>query len=75
MVPAQFKVIVTRRPKYACRTCQGEVAQAPAAERLNENGLPTEAVVAQVIVAKYADHLPLYRQAQIWTRQGMVIVV
>lgn len=73
VVPAQFKVIVTRRPKYACRTCRSEVAQAPAPERLIENGLPTEAMVAQVIVAKYADHLPLYRQAQIYARQGIVL--
>lgn len=73
VVPAQLKVIVTRRPKYACRACQGEVAQVPAPERLIENGLPTEALVAQVIVAKYADHLPLYRQAQIYARQGIVI--
>jgi len=72
-VPAQFKVIVTRRPKYACRACQGEVAQAPAPERLIENGLPTEALVAQVLVAKYADHLPLYRQAQMWARHGVLI--
>jgi len=73
VVPAQFKVIVMRRPKYACRACQGEVAQAAAPERLIENGLPTEALVAQVLVAKYADHLPLYRQAQIWARQGIDI--
>ena len=73
VVPAQFRVIVTRRPKYACRACQGEVVQAPAPERLIENGLPTEALVAQVLVAKYADHLPLYRQAQIWARQGIEI--
>ena len=73
VVPAQFKVIVTRRPKYACRACQGEVVQAAAPERLIENGLPTEALVAQVLVAKYADHLPLYRQAQIWARQGIEI--
>jgi transposase len=71
VVPAQLKVIVTRRPKYACRACQGEVAQMPAPERLIESGLPTEALVAQVIVAKYADHLPLYRQAQIYARQGI----
>lgn len=73
VVPAQFRVIVTRRPKYACRACQGEVAQVAAPERLIENGLPTEALVAQVLVAKYADHLPLYRQAQIWARQGIEI--
>jgi transposase len=62
VTPAQFKVLVMRRPKYACRACEGEVAQAPAPERLIENGIPTEALVAHVIVAKYADHLPLYRR-------------
>ena len=71
MIPARFKVIVTRRPKYACRDCDGEVAQAPAPARLIEGGLPTEAMVAEVVVSKYADHLPLYRQAQIYARQGV----
>jgi transposase len=71
VIPAQLKVIVTRRPKYACRACAGEVAQAPAAERLIENGIPTEALVAHVLTAKYADHTPLYRQAQIYARQGI----
>ena len=65
-VPAQFKVIVTRRPKYACRSCQGEVVQAPAPARLIENGLPTEALVAQVIVAKYADHRVSRTHQQRW---------
>lgn len=71
IVPAQFRVLVTRRPKYACRRCTGTVVQAPAAARLIEGGLPTEALVAHAIVAKYADHLPLYRQAQIYARQGI----
>ena len=71
MTPARFKVLVTRRPKYACRACEGEVAQAPAPERLIEGGIPTEALVAHVVVSKYADHLPLYRQAQIYARQGV----
>jgi transposase len=71
VTPAQFKVLVLHRPKYACRACEGEVSQAPAPERLIENGIPTEALVAHVIVAKYADHLPLYRQAQIYARQGI----
>jgi transposase len=70
IVPAQFRVLVTRRPKYACRTCEDGVVQAPAPARLIE-GLPTEATVAQVLVSKYADHLPLYRQAQIYARQGI----
>src|SRR6266446_389359 len=73
VIPAQFKVIVMRRPKYACHACAGEVAQAPAPERLIENGIPTEALVAHVIVAKYADHAPLYRQAQIYARQGITL--
>jgi transposase len=73
MIPAQFKVLVVRRPKYACRACEGEVAQAPAPERLIENGIPTETLVAHVIVSKYADHLPLYRQAQIYARAGIAL--
>src|SRR5690606_16041558 len=71
-VPATLRVIVTRRPKYACRTCDRTGAdgatgaiQAPAPPRLILGGLPTEALVADVLVAKYADHLPLYRQSQI----------
>ena len=71
MVPAQFRVLVTRRPKYACRSCEDGVLQAQAPARLIEGGLPTEATVAQVLVSKYADHLPLYRQAQIYARQGI----
>ena len=47
------------------------MAQAPAPARLIEGGLPTDATVAQVLVSKYADHLPLYRQAQIFARQGV----
>lgn len=45
--------------------------QAPAPARIVEGGIPTEALIAQVLVAKYADHLPLYRQAQIYARQGI----
>ena len=71
VVPAQFRVIVTRRPKYACRSCTDGVVQAPAPARLIPGGMPTEATVAHVLVSKYADHLPLYRQAQIYSRQGV----
>jgi transposase len=71
IVPAQFRVLVVRRPKYACRTCEDLVVQASAPARLIEGGLPTEATIAQVLVSKYADHLPLYRQAQIYARQGV----
>ena len=71
VVPATFRVLVVRRPKYACRSCEDVVVQAPAPARLIEGGLPTEATVAHVLVSKYADHLPLYRQAQIYARQGV----
>src|SRR5204863_8033593 len=73
VVPAQFRVIVTRRPKYACRACEQAVVQAPAPERLIKGGLPTEAMVAYVLVAKYAWHLPLYQQAQMLLAQGLDI--
>ena len=59
------------RLQYACRACQDIVIQSPAPARLIEGGLPTEATVAHVLVSKYADHLPLYRQAQIYERQGL----
>jgi transposase len=79
-VPAKVRVIVTRRPKYACRTCEkigaddvAGVIQAPAPARLVEGGLPTEALVADVVVSKHADHLPLYRQSQILARHGVRI--
>lgn len=71
VVPTTFRVLVTRRPRYGCRSCEGAVVQAPAPARIIEGGLPTEALIAQVLVAKYADHLPLYRQAQIYARQGI----
>jgi transposase len=71
IVPAQLRVLVMRRPKYACRQCEDGVVQAPAPARVIEGGLPTDALVAHVLVSKYADHLPLYRQAQIYARQGI----
>src|SRR6202021_1082903 len=51
--------------------CENVVVEAAAPARLIDGGLPTEGTVAQVLVAKYADHLPLYRQAQIYARQGI----
>ena len=71
VIPAQFRVLVTRRPRYACRACAEGVVQAPAPARLIAGGLPTEATVAHVLVSKFADHLPLHRQAQIFARQGV----
>jgi transposase len=73
VIPVRYQVIVTRRPKYGCRTCASAVVQAPAPSRLIEGGLPTERMVAHVLVTKYADHAPLYRQAQMLARQGIAI--
>ena len=71
IVPAQLRVIVTVRPKYACRTCTDGVTQAPAPSHLIAGGLPTEGAIAHVLISKYADHLPLYRQSQILARAGL----
>ena len=73
VIPVKYQVIVTHRPKFACRSCTGTVVQMPAPPRLIEGGLPTEAMVAHVLVARYADHLPLYRQAQMFAREGVLI--
>src|SRR5215213_2810608 len=71
IVPAQLRVKVIRRPRYGCRACEEAVVQAPAPERPITGGMATEALLAQVLVAKYADFLPLYRQAGIFARQGI----
>ena len=55
VIPAQYHVLVTRRPKLACRACEGVVVQAPAPERLIPGGMPTEATVAHVLVCKSLD--------------------
>jgi len=73
IVPAQLRVLVTRRPRYACRRCSGAMVQAHAPERVVPGGLPTEALIAQVIVSKFGDHLPFYRQAEIYKRQGIAL--
>jgi len=70
-IPAQLRVLVTRRPKYVCRRCTGTVMQAHAPEHIVPSGLPTEALIAQIIVAKFGDHLPFYRQAKILAREGI----
>ncbi len=54
VIPAQLRVLVTRRPKYACRRCSGAVVQAHAPEHVVPGGLPTEALIAQVIVPSSA---------------------
>src|SRR6266403_2320168 len=72
-IPAQYQVIVTHRPKYGCRSCEGAIVRAPAQERLIKGGIPTENLVADVVVDKYAWHKPLYRQAQIMRLRGLPV--
>lgn len=69
-VPARLRVIRICRPRYGCRSC-GTIHQAPAPERPIAKGLATPALLAHVLIAKYCDHLPLYRQSQIFARQGV----
>jgi transposase len=71
-VPASLRVLRIRRPKYGCRKC-GNIQQAPAPERAIAKGLATPNLLSQVLVAKYCDHTPLYRQSQIFARHGVAI--
>ena len=70
VTPVKFRIIVTRRPKYAYRGRDG-VIQAPAPAHIVEGGIPTQALLAQIAVAKYADGLPLFRQQAIYARDGV----
>jgi transposase len=73
IVPASAQVHVTVRPKFACRAC-GEIAQAPAPDdRPIDKGLPTAGTLAQVVIAKYLNHMPLHRQAAHYARLGVLL--
>jgi transposase len=65
-VPAQIRVQMIRRPRYGCRACEGAVVQAPAPERPIDGGLATEALLAHVLVNKYADHRVPRTHRQRW---------
>ncbi len=71
-VPARFKVIRTVRPKLACVKCQ-TIFQAPAPARPVNRGVASAGLLAHVMVSKYCDHLPLYRQSRIYGRAGVEI--
>ena len=73
IVPAQLRVKVVCRPRYACRGCESAVVQAPAPERPIDGGMATEALVAHIVVSKFCDSLPLYRQARMLKRQGIAL--
>jgi transposase len=69
-VPEHFKVIRQVRPKLACACCD-KIVQAEAPSRPIERGMAGPGLLAHVLVSKYADHLPLYRQAEIYAREGV----
>ena len=71
-VPSSFKVIRHVRPKYTCSCCD-HIAQAPAATRPIARGVAGPGLLAHVLVAKFADHLPLNRQSNIYAREGVDI--
>ena len=69
--PASLFVVEHAEHSYACSACQGQVVRAHKAPQVLEKGLPGPGLLAQVIVSKYVDHLPLYRQEKIFLRQGV----
>jgi transposase len=69
-VPSHFKVIRHVRPKLSCRSCQ-RIVQPWAPSRPIERGVAGPGLLAHVLVSKYCDHLPLYRQSQIYAREGI----
>jgi len=71
-VPGTFQIERHVRGKWVCSTCE-TIVQAPVAPHVIDKGIPTAGLLAQVLVAKYADHLPLYRQEEIYTRSGVPI--
>ena len=69
-IPERYKVIRHVRPKFSCVKCE-KLVQAPAPARPIARGLAGPGLLAHVLVSKYADHLPLYRQSQIFARDGI----
>ena len=70
-IPASYKVIRHVRPKFACAAGCDRVVEAPAPARPIEFGLPGPNLLAHVLVSKYSDHQPLYRQSEIYAREGI----
>lgn len=73
IIPARYQVIVTIRPRYACPRGRAGVVQAAAPAHLLEASWPTEALLAQIAVAKHSEHMPLNRQAVVMARHGVPI--
>jgi transposase len=67
-IPAQISVVQHVRPKYACKPCQENVRIAVMPTLLLPKSIATPELVAHVIISKFCDHLPLYRQEEMWKR-------
>lgn len=72
-IPATFKVIEHQRVQYACKSCQENVAIAPKPPQPIEKGLPGPGLCSFVVLSKFGDHLPLYREEDLFSRMGWVI--
>jgi transposase len=72
--PARYFVLVTKREKRACRSCAEGVQTAEAPERIIEKSLVSDRVVIDTVVAKYSDHVPLYRQSAILDRETGIVI-
>lgn len=75
-IPAQFRVIENRMAKYACKDCDrearpGQLATAPAPPRPLDGGIPTSALLTEVLLRKYLEHMPIHRLAQSWLQLGL----
>ena len=71
-VPGRFVVDRIVRPRMACSCCEA-IAQSPLPSRPIDRGRPGPGLLAHVLFGKYSDHLPLYRQAQIFAREGVYL--
>jgi transposase len=72
-IPATFKVIEHQRVQYACKSCQENVAIAPKPPQPIEKGLPGPGLCSFVVLSKFGDHLPLYREEDLFSRMGWLI--
>ena len=72
-VPAKLEVHVHVRPKYACRWCKDGVVSPAPPDRPIARGIAGPGLIAQIVVSKFGDHLPLYRQEDVFTRHGLHI--
>jgi transposase len=72
-IPASFRVIEHITHKFACRSCQEGVVEGARPEQIHSGGKATEGLIAQISTARNADHLPLYRQEQIYAREGVEV--